>query len=158
MTEKIVIKGIPPQWDQAEYENRVATWVHAYKNTTLSMELVRSPLPHDLLQQIIDKANDGYTLSRSQPVSLAPLNNSAWMVKPVAIQEEDIANIRIEQKEKYIAHLQAERAKYEDKLRQQLVQAAEEKERKAAEAAKAKQMAAIEKQVSECYTPLVIPE
>jgi hypothetical protein len=158
MTEKIVIKGIPPQWDQAEYENRVANWVHAYKNTTQSMELVRSPLPHDLLQQVIDKANDGYTLARSHPVSLAPLNNSVWMVKPIAMQEEDIANIRVEQKAKYIADLQAEHTRYQDLLRQQLIQAAEEKERKAAEAAKAKQLASIEQEVQSCYTPLVIPE
>ncbi|UVL30135.1 alpha,alpha-trehalase [Pseudomonas donghuensis] len=156
--EKIVIKGTPPKWDQAEYESRVATWVHAYKNTTLSLELVRSPLPHDLLQQVIDKANDGYILARSQPVSLAPLNNLCWMVKPVAMQEEDIANIRIEQKEKYIAHLEAEHARYQDLLRQQLIQAQEEKDRKIAEAAKAKQMAAIEKEVQACYKPPLIPE
>ncbi|WJN48287.1 hypothetical protein [Pseudomonas asiatica] len=158
MKDKIVVKGTPPQYDDAELENRVANWVHAYKNTTLSMELVRSPLPHDLLQQVIDKANDGYTLARSQPVSLAPLNNSCWMVKPVAIQEEDITNIRIEQKEKYIAHLQAERERYQSLLRQQLIHKQEEKDRKAAEQAKAKQMAEIEKEVQDCYRPLVIPD
>lgn len=158
MKEKIAIKGIPPQWDQAEYESRVANWVHAYKSTTKSMELVRSPLPHDLLQQVIDKANEGYKLTRSHPVSLAPLNNSVWMMKPIAMQEEDIANIRMEQKEKYIVHLESERARYEEQLRQQLIQAREEKDRKAVEQAKAKQMAEIEKEVQACYRPLVIPE
>lgn len=158
MTEKVKITGVPPQYDDAELESRVANWVHAYKNTTQSMELVRSPLPHDLLQQVIDKANEGCTLARSQPVNLAPLNNSVWMVKPIAIQEEDIANIRIEQKEKYIAHLQAERERYQSLLRQQLIQKQEEKDRKAAEQAKAKQMAEIEKEVQDCYKPLVIPD
>lgn len=158
MTNKIIVNGVPPQYDETELETRVAAWVHAYKNTTLSMELVRSPLPHDLLQQVIDKANDGYTLARSHPVSLAPLNNSCWMVKPVAMQEEDIANIRVEQKEKYIADLQAERDRYQSLLRKQLIQAQEEKDRKAAEQAKAKQMAEIEKEVQACYKPLVIPD
>lgn len=109
------------------------------------MELIRAPLPHDLLQQVIDKAKDGFTMALSQPVSLAPLNNLCWMIKPGSRQEEDIVNIRAEQKAKYIAHLQAEHARYQDMLRQQLIQAAEEEERKAAEAAKAKQLVSIEK-------------
>lgn len=158
MTEKIKIAGVPPQWDESEYEQRVADWVNVYRNTTQSMELIRAPLPHDLLQQVIDKAKDGFTMALSQPVSLAPLNNLCWMIKPESTQEEDIANIRAEQKVKYIAHLQAERTRYQDLLRQQLIQAAEDKERKAAEQLKEKQMAAIEKQVSECYTPLCIPQ
>lgn len=157
MTEKIKISGTPPQWDEAEYERRVADWVNVYKNTTQSMELVRSPLPHDLLQQVIDKANDGYTIARNQPASLAPLNNSCWMVKPVAMQEEDIVNIRMEQKEKYITYLQTERERHLSLLRTQLIQAREEKDRKAAEQAKAKQMAEIEKEVQACYKQLEIP-
>lgn len=158
MTEKIKISGAPPQWVEAEYEQRVADWVNAYRCNTQSMELIRAPLPHDLIQQVIDKAKDGYTLARSQPVSLAPLNNLCWMIKPESMQEEDIANIRAEQKTKYVAHLQAEHTRYQELLRQQLIQAAEDKERKAAEQLKAKQMATIEKQVSECYTPLSIPQ
>ena len=158
MTEKVKITGVPPQYDQSELDRRVESWINVYRQTTQSMELVRSPLPHDLLQQVIDKANDGYTLARSQPASLAPLNNSVWMVKPIAIQEEDIENIRIEQKEKYVTHLEAERTRYQDLLRQQLIQAREEKDRIAAEQAKAKQMAAIEREVQACYTPLNIPD
>lgn len=158
MKEKVIIKGIPPQYDDAELESRVANWVHAYKSTTQSMELVRSPLPHDLLQQVIDKANEGYMLARSHPVSIAPLNNSVWMVKPIAMQEEDIANIRIEQKEKYIADLQAERERYLGLLRQQLLQAKNEKEARAAELAEAKKLEEIEREVQACYKPLVIPE
>ncbi|MNE89057.1 hypothetical protein D3C80_1864350 [compost metagenome] len=107
---------------------------------------------------MIDKAKDGFTIALGQAVSLAPLNYMCWMKKPESMQEEDIANIRVEQKAKYVADLQAEHTRYQDLLRQQLIQAAEEKERKAVEAAKAKQLAAIEKQVTECYTPLSIPE
>lgn len=158
MTEKIKISGVPPQWDEAEYEQRVADWVNVYRSTTQSMELIRAPLPHDLLQQVIDKAKDGFTMALSQPVSLAPLNNLCWMIKPESMQEEDIANIRAEQKAKYIAHLQAEHARYQDMLRQQLIQAQEEKDRKAAEAAKEKLLAVIEREVQACYKPLVIPE
>lgn len=158
MKDKIKISGAPPQYDDAELESRVANWVHAYRNTTQSMELVRSPLPHDLLQQVIDKANDGYTLAGSHMVSLAPLNNSCWMVKPLAMQEEDIANIRIEQKEKYIADLQAERERYLSLLRQQLIQAKNDKEARAAELAEAKKLEEIEREVQACFKALDIPE
>ncbi|MRF41628.1 hypothetical protein GIJ78_13910 [Escherichia coli] len=158
MTEKVKITGVPPQYDQSELDRRVESWINVYRQTTQSMELVRSPLPHDLLQQVIDKANDGYTLARSQPVSLAPLNNSVWMVKPIAIQEEDIENIRIEQKEKYVAHLQAERERYQSLLRQQLIQAKNEKEARAAELAEAKKLEEIEREVQACYKALDIPE
>ncbi|POF94708.1 hypothetical protein BGP83_19155 [Pseudomonas putida] len=64
----------------------------------------------------------------------------------------------MEQKEKYIAYLESERARYQEQLRQQLIQAREEKDRKAAEQAKAKQMAEIEAEVQACYKPLDIPE
>lgn len=158
MTEKVKITGVPPQYDQSELDRRVESWINVYRQTTQSMEIVRSPLPHDLLQQVIEKANDGYTLARSQQVSLAPLNNSVWMVKPIAIQEEDIENIRMEQKEKYIVHLQAERERYQNLLRQQLLQAKNEKEARAAELAEAKKLEEIEREVQACYKPLVIPQ
>lgn len=158
MTEKIKINGVPPQYDEAELERRVADWVRVYKQTEQSMELVSASLGHEFLQLVIDKSNQGYTITSAKRLNHAELYHSTYMVKPPAMQEEDIAKIRIEQKEKYVAHLQAEHTRYQDLLRQQLIQAAEDKERKAAEQLKAKQMAAIEKQVSECYTPLSIPE
>ncbi|MET3675253.1 MULTISPECIES: hypothetical protein [unclassified Pseudomonas] len=158
MTEKVKITGVPPQWDESEYERRVADWVRVYRGTEQSMELVSASLGHEFLQAVIDKANQGYTIAPSKRLNHGELHHSTYMVKPLGMQEEDIANIRAEQKAKYIAHLQAEHTRYQDLLRQQLIQAAEEKERKAAEAAKAKQLASIEKEVQSCYKPLVIPE
>lgn len=158
MTERVKITGVPPQWDEAEYERRVADWVRVYRGTEQSMELVSASLGHEFLQAVIDKANQGYTIAPSKRLNHGELHHSTYMVKPLGMQEEDIANIRAEQKAKYIAHLQAEHTRYQDLLRQQLIQAAEEKERKAAEAAKAKQLASIEKEVQSCYKPLVIPE
>lgn len=158
MTEKITISGAPPQWDDAEYERRVEAWVRVYRGTEASMELVSASLGHEFLQLVIDKANQGYTITSAKRLNHAELYHSTYMIKPPAMQEEDIAKIRIEQKEKYVAHLQAEHTRYQDLLRQQLIQAAEEKERKAAEAARAKQLASIEKEVQSCYKPLVIPK
>lgn len=158
MTNKIVVKGTPPQYDEAEYERRVADWVRVYRGTEQSMELVSASLGHEFLQAVIDKANQGYTIAPSKRLNHGELHHSTYMVKPLGMQEEDIANIRMEQKEKYIAYLESERARYQEQLRQQLIQAREEKDRKAAEQAKAKQMAEIEAEVQACYTPLVIPD
>jgi len=158
MTDKIVIKGVPPQWDQAEYERRVEEWTNVYRGTERSMELVRASLEHDFLKAIIDKAQQGYTITPNKRVMHSPLDHSVFMVKPLAEQEADIAEIRKDVKTEYIEWLEKERTRYQELLRQQLIQAQEEKEAKAAEQAKAKQMAAIEKQVTECYAPLVIPE
>lgn len=158
MTEKVKITGVPPQWDEAEYERRVADWVRVYRGTEKSMELVSASLGHEFLQAVINKANQGYTIAPSKRLNHGELHHSTYMVKPLAMQEEDIAKIRAEQKQKYIEHLQAERAKYEDKLRQQLIQAAMAKELKARQDKQVKQLAEIEKQVQACYTPLQIPD
>lgn len=156
--EKIVIKGTPPAWDQAVYERRVEEWVRVYRGTEKSMELVSGSLGHEFLQAVIDKANQGYTITHTKRINQGELYHSTFMVKPPSMQEEDIASIRAEQKEKYVAHLEAERARYQDLLRQQLIQAKSEKEAKAAELAEAKKLAEVEKEVQACYAPLEIPE
>lgn len=158
MTDKIVIKGTPPAWDQAEYDRRVASWVHAYRHTEKSMELVSGSLGHEFLQAVIDKAQAGYTITHTKRLVHAELYHSTYMVKPLEMQEQDIEAIKAKVKSEYVAWLESEHARYQSLLREQLVQAQEEKDRKAAEQAKAKQMAAIEKEVQACYTPLNIPD
>jgi hypothetical protein len=122
------------------------------------MELVKADFEHELFQEVIEKSKQGYTISANKRVHHSELDHSVWMIKPIDQQADDIAAIKIKVKHEYVEHLQAERTKYEDKLRQQLIQAQEEKDRKAAEQAKAKQLGVIEKQVKECYAPLVIPK
>lgn len=158
MTEKIKISGIPPQWCQEEYERRVADGVRVYKGTEKSMELVSGSLGHEFLQLVIDKAQQGYTITHTKRLTHAELYHSVWMVKPLDQQQVDIDSIKVKVKADYIAHLESERVRYQDLLRQQLIQTQQEKELKALAEKEAKQLAAIEKQVLECYSPLVIPE
>ena len=158
MTEKIKIVGIPPQWNQAEYDRRVDEWVNVYRGTERSMTLVRASLEHDFLQAVIDKAQQGYTITSTKRVMHSPLDHSVYMVKPLAVQQVDIEEIKKDVKAEYIEWLEAERTRYQDLLREQLIQTQQDRELKALEEKQAKQMAAIEKQVGECYTPLVIPE
>ncbi|MDF3871061.1 hypothetical protein [Pseudomonas putida] len=158
MKDKIIINGTPPAWDQAEYESRVASWVHAYRHTEKSMELVSGSLGHEFLQAVIDKAQAGYTITHTKRLVHAELYHSTYMVKPLEMQQQDIEAIKAKVKSEYVEWLESEHARYQSLLREQLVQAQEEKERKAVEAAKAKQLVAIEKEVQACYKPLVIPD
>ncbi|MCY1180797.1 hypothetical protein D9M73_212660 [compost metagenome] len=87
----------------------------------------------------------------------APLDHSVYMVKPLAVQQADIEEIKAEVKAEYIEWLEKEHTRYKDLLRQQLIQSQQEKESKAAEQAAAKKLAEIEKQVQACYKPLEIP-
>lgn len=157
MKDKIVINGTPPAWDQAEYVRRVESWVHAYRHTEKSMELVSASLGHEFLQAVIDKAQAGYTITHTKRLVHAELYHSTYMVKPLEMQQQDIEAIKAKVKSEYVDWLESEHARYQNLLREQLIQAQEEKDRQAAEQAKAKQLAKIEAEVRACYKPLDIP-
>ncbi|MNE97938.1 hypothetical protein D3C80_1963750 [compost metagenome] len=86
------------------------------------------------------------------------MNYSCYLKKPEAEQELDIAAIHAKVKTEYVTWLQSEHSRYQDLLREQLKQAALEKELKAQREKEQKQNAAIEREVLACYQPLVIPE
>ena len=154
---KIVINGIPPKWCDAEFETRVDGWVNVYLGTAQCMELVRSPLPHDFLELVALKISEGYTLARNHGVTNESLNHSCWMIKPQSHQQKDIDDIRVRVKAEYVEFLQGEHVRYQDLLRQQLLQAVEAKEQKRIDDAHKKRMSEIDKEVSNTFSPLVIP-
>lgn len=155
---KIKTSGIPPKFDQAEYDRRIALELHRYHNTTDCMVHVTTALPHDFLELVAEKVQAGHTVARGQRVVSKPLNYSCYMKKPDEVQALDVAEIHVKVKTEYVAWLQSEHARYQDLLRQQLIQTQQEKELKTQQEKEAKQMALIEKQVMECFTPLEIPE
>lgn len=157
MSEKIQINGSPPKWNDAEFKRRLEDAVKLYKLTTQSKQGVYSPLPHDFLELVATKVAEGYTIARNHAVITDPLHYSCMLIKPEHLQAQDIAELRVNVKGEYMEWLEAERARYQDLLRQQLLQVQEEKERKAAEQAKAKKLAQIEAEVQACYSPLEIP-
>lgn len=156
--KKITIKGTPPAWDQAEFERRVADWINVYRGTEQSMELVRANFEHDLLLAVIDKSKQGYTVSTSKRVYHAELDHSVWMVKPESQQADDIVAIKVKVKSEYVEWLESERTRFQGLLREQLIQAAHEKELKAQREKEEKQLVEIETQVQGCYKTLVIPD
>jgi hypothetical protein len=72
---KIVVKGVPPKWDDAEFEARVDSWVNVYRGTIQCMEFIRSPLPHDFLELVASKVAEGYRVARNQGVTHEALNH-----------------------------------------------------------------------------------
>lgn len=154
---KIVINGVPPKWDDTEFETRVDGWVSVYRGTTQCMEHLRSPLPHNFLELVASKVSEGYTVARNQAVTHDALNHSCWLIKPLSHQQKDIDDIRIRVKAEYVEFLQGEHVRYQDLLRQQLIQSANTKEQKKIEDARNKRLLEIDKEVSGTYSPLVIP-
>lgn len=157
MTEKIKIVGVPPKWNDAEFERRLEDAVTLYKLTTQSKQGIYTALPHDFLELVAAKVAEGYTIARNHAVITDPLHYSCMLVKPEHKQAGDIAELKVKVKGEYVEWLEAERARYQDLLRQQLVQTQKEKEAKALRDKEVKQLAEIEKQVQACYTPLDIP-
>lgn len=157
MTEKIKITGTPPKYDEAEFQLRLDDQVKLYKLTTQSMEGVHAALPHDFLELVATKVAEGYTIARNHAVIADPLHYGCMLIKPDALQALDIAELKLKVKAEYVEWLETERAHYQGQLRQQLIQAQEERERKSAEQAKAKKLAQIEAEVQACYSPLEIP-
>lgn len=158
MSDKIQIKGVPPKWDQVEFERRLEEAVKLYRLTTQCREGVYAELPHDWLEKVAEKVAEGYKVCRNHSLIMNPLKYSCFLIKPEKMQQQDIEDLKVKVKGEYIECLEAERARYQDLLRQQLLQAQEEKERKAAEQAQAKKLAQIEAEVEACYSPLEIPD
>lgn len=157
-TDKIVIKGIPAKFDPNELERRQQQSQWAYTQTSQCCEIIRAAIPFNFLSVIAEKINAGYELSSKYPITMESLNYSAHLVKPPAMQKADIAIINNDVRTAYKAELEADHAKYQNLLLEQLLQAEEQKQVKAAASAKEKLLARLQKEVADCYAPLVFPE
>ena len=155
-TDKIVIKGIPAKFDPSELERRQQQSLWAYQQTSQCCEIIRAAIPQQFMQAVSDKMAAGYTLSK-YPITMESLNYSAHLVKPPAMQKVDIATIKNDVRLAYRAELEADHAKYQNLLLEQLLQVEEQKQVKAAEAAKEKLLARLQKEVAQCFVPLDFP-
>lgn len=151
------IKGTPAKFDAKELQRRQQQYRAAYKQTSQSCDMVRGGHPKQFLQAVIDHAAMGYTLT-DYAVSLDPAAYSTLMRRSEAMQEADLNRINNEVRDTYRAELEADRAKYQSLLLEQLLQAEEQKQVKAADAAKEKLLARLQKEVADCYAPLDFPE
>ncbi|CAM3052658.1 hypothetical protein [Pseudomonas plecoglossicida] len=152
------IKGTPPAWSDAEYQRRLGIELHAYKHTAASRERVTAALEQPWLNDVIAKAQAGYVVCDRYPVVHEQLSHTVYMIKPESVQAADIGLIKERVKKEYIEHLQSELNRYKAALAQQLMEAAEAKERQRREAAAAKRLADAEKEANDCFGDLVIPD
>ena len=154
---KKTIQGAPAKFDANELQRRQQQHKFAYQQTQQCCEMIRGAIPQLFLQAVSDKMAAGYTLSK-YPITMESLNYSAHLVKPPAMQKADIAIIKNDVRAAYKAELEADHAKYQNLLLEQLLQAEEQKQAKAADAAKEKLLARLQKEVANCYNPLEFPE
>jgi hypothetical protein len=154
----IKMKGSIPTFDQIELERRQTAFKHMYLNTLECKAVVRAELSFQFLHAVIKMAEEGYILDEKLPIRLESLNYSAYMTKPQDIQDADLALMTGKVKEDYIAELERERVRFKELLKAQLIEREEAKEAKKQADAKAKKLAEIEKEVSDTFAPLVIPD
>ena len=154
--DKIRISGVPEQFKQEELIKRQQQYRHAYQSTSQSCETIRGAHSNQLLQNVIGKASEGYTLTE-YPASLEPMNYFVTMRKPESLQAEDLLKIDNDVKAKYEEELVASHDDYKKRLFEQLVQAEDLKQEKAQQAARDKMLTKLKKEADETYTPLVIP-
>lgn len=155
-TDKIVIKGSPSKFEQAELNKRQLQYRNMYQQTTKSCVTVRGSHPKEFYQRIIDHGALGFTLA-DYPGTNEPMNYSILMRKPEHLQEEDLITIDSEVKDTYVRELQAEHDDYKEQLTKQLLQKEQFKKEKAEADAQAKLLAKVKAEVDTCYT-LVIPD
>lgn len=155
---KPTIHGTPPQWSDEQFNHRLRVRLHAYENTTESTVIVCHPLEHEWLKLVAEKVNEGYTLDRRWPITHAELTHSVPMVKPQSVQEEEKEALKAQVKADYVAQLQTSLDEYKAQLTQQLLEAAEERDRRKAQEAADKRRREAEREAAECFGELVVPD
>lgn len=153
---KIRVPGTPEQFSQEELDQRQQEYRHAYQSTSQSCETIRGAHSNQLLQAVIDKAAQGFTLT-DHPASLEPMNYAVSMRKPESLQAEDLLKIDSEVKAKYKVELEASHEAYKKLLFEQLVQTEELKKEKAEQLARDKLLARLQKEADQTFTPLSFP-
>ncbi|QHW08374.1 hypothetical protein [Pseudomonas putida] len=152
------ITGVPPVWSDDEFNLKLRVALHAYEHTRASAECISHPIEIEWLKLVVEKCNKGYAFRDHHSIEHDQLRNVIWMTKPIEVQAVEIEEIKRQVKNDYVAHLQTKLDEYKSKLAQQLVEAQEEKERRAAEQAKAKKLRDAQAEADACFGDLVIPE
>ena len=153
----ISISGAPRKYDQNELDQRQAAYREFYSSSMESKEAVRSELPADFLLSVIEHSKAGYTLAEKLPVRFESLNYRVWMTKPDHLKSQDLTAADAKIKDAYVLELEQERTRYKILLKQQLLDSDAAKEKKKLDAAKAKRLAEIEKEVNDTFAQLEIP-
>lgn len=157
MTSKISIKGSAPQFDEQELKQHIAVRHAEYHVSQESHTHVFAEFLYDMITKVVELTNQGYILSKLFPLTSGNLQHHCFMRKPDHIMAEELTIIDVQTKQSYVAWLESERERFKQQLTDQLIQTAQEKERKREEAKQAKLLADIVAEVDATFAPLVIP-
>lgn len=158
MTDRITISGAPRKYDELVLTQLREDYHKIYRQSGQCLELVQADFPYQFITTIIEKSKLGYVLCNRSPIRTLSLDYSAFMFKTPEMQQSDLAVIDAEVKAQYVRELQAELEEFKVKLTDQLLQAAELKERKREDDKKAKLLRDIHDEVNSTFSELVIPE
>lgn len=153
----ITIKGSIPKFDEKELGRRQESYRNMYLNTLECKAMARAELPHQFLQAVIKMTEDGYVIDEKLPIRMEPLNYSAYLTKPQGIQDVELAQMLGKVKENYVVELEADRARFKELLKVQLIERDAIKEAEKIASAKAKRLVEIEKEINSAFADLVIP-
>ena len=123
----------PRTLDQGELDARIEKAIERYKGSHAACQQVDEPILLLYTKKVIELLADGYSLNEKLPCRSGPNVYAAYFNKPANLQEEDIANIKLEVEKKYKSEIEAWNTEQESILAEQLYQAQVAKERKAAE-------------------------
>lgn len=156
--DRITVKGSAPQFDEQELKEHQSARHAEYHSSQESHTHVFAEFLYDMIAKVIELTADGFTLSKQYPITSTNLQHHCFMRKPDHLIQEDLAIIDAQTKQSYVAWLESERDSYKQQLTAQLIQTAQEKERKREEAKQAKLLADIAAEVDATFAPLVIPD
>lgn len=156
--DRITIQGVPPKYNEQELSQHITARHAEYHSSQESHTHVFAEFLYDMIVKVIELTAEGYSLSKQYPITSTNLQHHCFMRKPDHLIQEDLAIIDAQTKQSYVAWLESERDRYKQQLTAQLIQTAQDKERKREEAKQAKLLADIQAEVDATFAELVIPD
>jgi len=117
--------------DRVELDARIEKAIERYKGSHAACQQVDEPILIRYTEKVIELISQGYTFNTKLPCRSGPNVYAGYFNKPANLQEEDIANIKLEVEAKYKAEMEAFNAEQESILAEQLYQAQKKKEEEA---------------------------
>lgn len=117
--------------DQGELDARIEKAIERYKGSHAACQHVDEPILIRYTEKVIELISQGYTFNTKLPCRSGPNVYAGYFNKPANLQEEDIANIKLEVEEKYKSEIAEANARNEELLAQQLYEAEKRKQEEA---------------------------
>jgi hypothetical protein len=128
--------------------------IERYKGSHAACQQVDEPILIRYTEKVIELISQGYTFNTKLPCRSGPNIYAGYFNKPEQLQEEDIANIKLEVEAKYKAEIEAHNEAQIELLTIQLAAQEEAKEKKKQEEKEAKRLADARKEAEAFFTSI----